>query len=393
MKTDFFDIKSLLSQDELIMLDEARKFTVKEIIPIIAEFFEKDEFPRDLIPKIAAMGFLGIKTVAKYGGLEANYMMYGIICQELERGDSGIRSFVSVQNSLVMYPIEQFGSEEQKNKWLPLLAQGTAIGCFGLTEADAGSNPSAMKTCAVKRGNEYIINGSKMWITNGNIADVSIVWAKTDTNDPAGKSIRGFLVEKDRPGFSANKIKHKLSLRASETGELVLNDVVVPEENMLPQTVVGLRAPLMCLDQARYGISWGVIGAAMECYETALEYAKTRIQFKGKPIAAHQLIQASLVKMLTEITKAQFLSWKLGKLMDEGRATPAQISMAKMNNAEMALDTARLARDILGANGVSLEYPIIRHMNNLESVHTYEGTSNIHKLIIGKEITGISAFF
>ncbi len=392
MKTDFFDISSIMSEEEIAVRNASREFVDAEVLSIITTSFEEDEFPLSLIPKIAAMDFFGIKTAAQYGGSGASNIIYGLICQELERGDGGLRSFVSVQNSLVMYPIEHFGSESQKSCWLPLLAQGKAIGCFGLTEPDIGSNPGAMKTFARKNGDKFIIDGRKMWITNGTLADVGIVWARTDSQDSAGKSIRGFLVERNTPGFSANKIKHKWSLRASDTAELVLNGVLVPEENMLPGTVIGIRAPLMCLNQARYGIAWGAIGSAIECYETALDYTKARIQFAGRPIAAHQLVQADLVEMITEITKAQLLAWRLGKLMDENKATPTQISMAKMNNVKMALNIARSARNLLGANGISLDYPIMRHMNNLESVFTYEGTDNVHKLAIGREITGISAF-
>lgn len=392
MATDFLGIgNDLLNEDEKIIRETIGKFVDLEVLPIITGYFEDDRFPVEIVSKLAEMGLLGIKTDPRFGGTGAGHMIYGLICQELERADSGLRSFVSVQNSLVMYPIEKFGSEEQKNKWLPLLAQGK-IGCFGLTEPDFGSNPGGMKTRAVKKGNTYILNGSKLWITNGNIADLAIVWAKTDPADQTGKSLRGFLVETNRPGFAANKIKHKWSLRASETAELVLEDVEIAEADMLPGSLVGIKAPLLCLNEARYGIAWGAIGAAIACYECALNYCLTRIQFEGKPIASHQLVQADLVEMLTEITKAQLIAWRLGKLMEDHRANPIQVSMAKMNNVKMALEVARKARNLLGANGISLEYPIMRHMTNLESVFTYEGTDNIHKLAIGRHITGISAF-
>jgi glutaryl-CoA dehydrogenase len=312
---------------------------------------------------------------------------YGLVMQELERGDSGLRSFVSVQSGLVMYPIHAFGSDAQKDKWLPLLQQGKAIGSFGLTEPQFGSNPGGMLTRAVKKGDSYILNGEKMWITSGSIADVSVVWAKGED-----EKVRGFLIEKGTPGFKAFDVHGKWSLRASVTSGLSMSDCKIPAENLLPG-VVGMRGPLSCLDQARYGIGWGAIGAAMSCYDTALRYAKERKQFGNKPIASHQLVQEKLVWMITEITKGQFLALQVGKLKDQKRVHPSQISMLKMNNVWMALETARLARDVLGANGIVDDYPVMRHMNNLESVFTYEGTNDIHKLIIGERITGIPAYF
>jgi glutaryl-CoA dehydrogenase len=316
---------------------------------------------------------------------------YGLVMQELERGDSGLRSFVSVQSALVMYPIYTFGSPEQKNTWLPALASGEKLGCFGLTEPGFGSNPGGMTTTARKVGNEYILNGEKMWITSGSIADVAIIWAKLATEDDPADPIHGFLVETDRPGFSAQEIHGKWSLRASVTSGLSLQDVHIPATNLLPGTG-GLKSPLMCLNQARYGISWGAIGAAMDCYSTALQYAKVRKQFHGQPIASHQLIQEKLVWMVSEISKAQLLSLHVGRLKDEGKAGHEHISLAKRNNVGMALETARMARDILGANGITEDYPIMRHMMNLESVKTYEGTHDIHALILGQHITGIAAY-
>ncbi|MBI2450238.1 MAG: acyl-CoA dehydrogenase family protein [Candidatus Nealsonbacteria bacterium] len=383
MATDYYGINDSLSEDEKNIRDEVQKWVGKNYLPIIKDCFEKDRFPREIIPQLAQLGLLGIKTQG-YGCPGASNMVYGLVCQELERGDSGLRSFVSVTNSLVMYPIETFGSEEQKNFWLPKLASGEKIGCFGLTEPDAGSDPASMKTTAKKDGENYILNGTKMWITNGSIADVAIVWAKTQ------KGIRGFLVEKGMEGFSAVDIKGKMSLRASVTSELILDNVAVPEKNMLPKAE-GLKAILMCLNEARYGIAWGALGAAIECYEIALNYTKQRKQF-GKPIASFQLVQKSLVEMLTEITKGQLLALQLGRLEDEGKERHQQISMAKMNNVYHALKIARDARDLLGANGIHLDHRIVRHMMNLEAVSTYEGTHNIHLLIIGKDITGISAF-
>ncbi len=343
-------------------------------------------FPLHLVPMLGELGFLGA-TINGYGCAGMSSVAYGQVMQELERGDSGLRSFVSVQSALVMYPIHTFGSLAQKDKWLPQLQSGKAIGCFGLTEPQAGSNPDGMLTRAVRRGGSYVLNGEKMWITNGSIADVAVIWAK----DEAGR-VRGFLVEKGTPGFKSSDVHGKWSLRASVTSGLTFTDCEIPAENLLPG-VDGLRGPLSCLTQARYGIGWGVIGAAMACYQTALDYAKTRRQFQNKPIASHQLVQDKLVWMITEISKAQLLALHVGRLKDAGRADHTQISMLKMNNVWMALETARKARDILGANGIVDDYCIMRHMNNLESVSTYEGTHDIHRLVIGERITGISAFF
>ncbi|HYM19401.1 MAG TPA: acyl-CoA dehydrogenase family protein [Candidatus Kapabacteria bacterium] len=388
MLTDFYDISSLLSEDQRMIRDTVRNFVQAEVLPVIEKHNQAMTFPLDLIPKIGALGILGPTLPEKYGCAGLDNISYGLINQELERGDSSIRSFASVQSSLVMYPIYAYGTEEQRMKWLPQLASAEAIGCFGLTEPDYGSNPSGMVTRAKKVDGGYILNGAKMWITNGTISDVAVVWAKVDSDDP--KSIRGFLVEKGMKGFSAPEMKGKYSLRASITSELVFQDVFVPDENMLPN-VQGLKGPLGCLTQARYGISWGAIGAAIACYESSVEYAKSRIQF-GKPIGAFQLVQQKLAIMLTEITKAQLLSLRLGQLKNDGTMKPAQVSMAKRNNVAMALDVARVARDIHGANGILGEYPIMRHMANLESVNTYEGTHDVHTLVLGMEITGISAF-
>jgi glutaryl-CoA dehydrogenase len=383
MKIDFFNVESLLSEEEILIRDTIRKFVDERVIPIIGDHFEKGTFPMDLIPDLAKLGVFGA-NLQGYECAGLNNVAYGLIMQELERGDSGLRSFVSVQSALAMYAIYTFGSEEQKEKWLPSMARGEKFACFGLTEPDYGSNPAGMQARAVKDGKFYILNGTKRWITNGSIADVAIIWAKLD-----GK-IRGFLVEKGTPGFTVLEMKKKLSLRASITSELILEDCRIPEENLLPKTE-GLKSALSCLTQARYGIAWGAVGSAMACYEEALNYAKTRIQF-DKPIASFQLVQEKLVFMLTEITKAQLLCLQLGRLKDRGEMDYSQVSMAKMNNVHMALEIAREARDILGANGISLEYGAIRHMNNLESVKTYEGTENIHKLILGQKITGIPAF-
>ena len=380
---DFLNIEDLLTEEEKLVYDTVHQFVNKEVKPIIADYFERGDFPVHLIKKLGELGFLG-STLSEYGGAGLSNVAYGLINQELERGDSGLRSFVSVQSSLVIYPIYAFGSEEQKEKYLPGLISGDIVGCFGLTEPDFGSNPGGMKTNAVKKGDKWILNGSKMWITNASIADIAIVWAKTE------EGIQGFIVEKGMPGFSAPEIKHKLSLRASVTGELIFEDVEVPEKNRLPKAK-GLKYPLMCLTQARYGIGWGALGAAIDCYLTAVDYAKTRIQF-DVPIARFQLVQKKLADMLTEITKAQLLALQIGRLKDSGNYTHYMISMLKMNNVRIALDIARTARDILGANGISLEYPVIRHMVNLESVKTYEGTEDIHTLILGQYITGYQAF-
>ncbi len=380
---DFAGVEALLQPEERMVYDTVHAFVKDQVKPNIAADFEAGVFPFHLVSEMGKLGFLG-PTLKNYGGAGLSNVAYGLINQELERGDSGLRSFASVQSSLVIYPINAFGSEEQKSRFLPKLIQGKSIGCFGLTEPDFGSNPGGMRTRAVKSGDRWVLNGSKMWITNGSIADVAVVWAATD------EGIRGFLVEKGMKGFSAPEIKHKMSLRASVTSELIFEDVEVPDENRLPGAL-GLKFPLMCLTQARYSIGWGALGAAMDCYEVAVEYAKSRIQF-NVPISRFQLVQAKLAKMLTEITKGQLLALQIGRLKDGGNAKHYQISMLKMNNVRAALDIAREARDILGANGISLEYPVFRHMCNLESVKTYEGTEDIHRLILGQYITGISAF-
>ena len=382
---DFLDLSCHLSENEIMVQQSTRKFVDKEIIPIIDEHFENGTFPDILTLKIADMGFFGMNLPKEFGCGGMNNIIYGLVCQEIERGDSGIRSFFSVQSSLVMYPIHAFGSDAQKKKLLPQLASGESIGCFGLTEPDYGSDPSGMKTSAKKTDGGYILNGAKMWITNGTFADIAVIWAKTDDG-----VVRGFLLEKGMKGFTAPEMKHKWSLRASNTSELILQDVYVLEENLLPN-VEGLKGPLSCLSQARYGIGWGAIGCAMAVYEASVKYAKDRIQF-DKPIASYQLVQEKLVWMLTEITKAQLLAYHVGKNKDAGTVTPQQISLLKRNNTWMARECAKLAREIHGANGISGEYPIMRHLMNMESVYTYEGTFDMHTLILGQEITGIPAF-
>jgi glutaryl-CoA dehydrogenase len=382
---DFLEFDSLLSDEEKLARQTARQFVDDEILPIIEQCNREGKFPTQLVPQMAELGFFGA-NLKGYGCAEMSNVEYGLVTQELERGDSGLRSFVSVQSALVMFPIHAYGSDAQKDKWLPLLQQGKAIGCFGLTEPQFGSNAGGMLTRAVKKDGGYVLNGEKMWITNGSIADVAVVWAKCED-----EKVRGFLVEKGMPGFKAWDVHGKWSLRASITSGLSMSDCKVPAENLLPG-VQGLKGPLSCLNQARYGIGWGGIGAAMACYDTALRYAKERKQFANKPIASHQLVQEKLVWMITEITKAQFLALQVGRLKDQGRAHASHISMLKMNNVWMALESARRARDILGANGIVDDYPIMRHMNNLESVYTYEGTHDIHKLIVGERITGIPAF-
>lgn len=381
---DYYNSESLLSEDEIMVRNTVREFVSKEVIPIIEKHYSSDSFPIQLVPKMAELGMLGSNLPEEFGCAGLNNVAYGLIMQELERGDSGIRSFASVQGALVMYPIFTFGSDDQKKKWLPLLSKGEKIGCFGLTEPNHGSNPGGMETKAVKADGGYILSGSKMWITNGTIADIAIVWAKLDG------IVRGFIVEKGFKGFTAPEMKGKHSLRASVTSELVFDDVFVPEDNLLPKTT-GLKNPLMCLNQARYGIAWGVVGAMMDCYSTALNYAKTRIQFE-KPIAAYQMTQEKLVYFLSEITKSQLLNIQLGRMKDLGTLKFTQVSLAKRNNCEKALEIARMSREILGANGISNEYPIMRHSANLESVKTYEGTHEMHTLIIGEDITGYSAF-
>ncbi len=381
---DFMNIEDLLQEEERMVRDTVREFVNKEVLPVIEDCFGRGRFPEELVPQIGDLGLLGA-NLEGYGCAGLNNVAYGLICQELERGDSGIRSFVSVQGALVMYPIHTFGSEEQKEKWIPKLASGEVIGAFGLTEPDFGSNPGGMVTKAEKVDGGYVLNGSKMWITNASMADLSVIWAKLDG------IVRGFLVEKDREGYTVREIRGKHSLRASDTSEIFLEDCFVPEENRLPGAS-GLSSPLMCLTQARYGISWGALGAAMDCYQTALDYSLERKQFGGKPIASHQLVQRKLVRMLDEITKGQLLCLQLGRLKDSGKMHYVQVSMAKRNNVAMALDIARMARDILGASGIVNEYSVMRHMNNLESVKTYEGAHDIHILVLGQQITGISAF-
>jgi len=384
---DFLHLDSGFSEDELLVRRTARDFVEDNIVPIIEDCFREGRFPRELVPLMGELGFFGA-SLEGYGCAGMSNVEYGLVTQELERGDSGLRSFVSVQSALVMYPIYTFGSDEQKNTWLPALASGEKLGCFGLTEPGFGSNPGGMTTTARKSGDEYILNGEKMWITSGSIADIAIIWAKVEDED---NKVRGFLVETDRPGFSAKDVHGKWSLRASITSGLTLQDVHIPAANLLPATG-GLKSPLMCLNQARYGIGWGAIGAAMSCYDTALQYAKARKQFHNQPIAGHQLIQEKLVWMASEISKAQLLSLHVGRLKDAGKVGHQHISMAKRNNVWMALETARMARDILGANGITEDYPIMRHMMNLESVKTYEGTHDIHALILGQHLTGIAAY-
>jgi glutaryl-CoA dehydrogenase len=380
---DFYDVRSLLSEEEQLVQDSVARFTDERVLPMIAEAFEAHRFPAELVSEIAELGLLG-SSIEGYDCAGLNAVSYGLICQELERGDSGIRSFVSVQSSLCMFPIHAYGSDEQKQRWLPAMARGEAIGCFGLTEPHGGSDPANMKTHAKKDGGDWVINGAKMWITNGSIADVAVVWARTD------EGIRGFLVEKDMPGFDAPEIEHKFSLRASVTSSLYFDNVRVPEANLLPG-VVGLKGPLSCLTQARYGITWGAIGAAQACLRESIDYTNERELF-GRPVSHTQTIQRRLADMSRRITTAQLLSLQLGRLKDAGAMQPGQVSMAKWNNVRMALDIARDARDILGGAGISAEYCPIRHMLNLESVITYEGTETIHELVVGKELTGVNAF-
>jgi glutaryl-CoA dehydrogenase len=381
---DFYRVDDLLSEDERMVRDTVREFVSQRVIPDADRHFEAATFPEHLIPEMARLGIFGANLPEEYGCAGMNNVAYGLVMQELERGDSGLRSFASVQGALVMYPIFAFGSEEQKRHWLPQLAAGEKIGCFGLTEPDHGSDPGSMATRATRKGDRWVLNGAKSWITNGSIADVAVVWAKVD------EEVRGFLVERGTKGFTAPEIKHKMSLRASNTSQLVFDDCEIPGASLLPGSG-GLKSPLMCLNQARYGIAWGALGAAMACYHSALEYSKSRKQF-NRPIGGFQLVQEKLVYMLTEITKGQLLALQLGRLKDAGKLHFTQTSLAKRNNVAVALDIARLARDILGANGISLEFPVIRHMCNLESVKTYEGTHDIHALILGEAITGLSAF-
>lgn len=382
---DFLHLDEEFSEEELLIRDTVRRFVDDEVIPLMADAFDKAYFPDGLIKKVADLGLLGMTLPEEYGGSEASYIAYGLACQELERGDSGLRSFVSVQSSLCMFPIFMYGSDEQKQRFLKKMARAELIGCFGLTEPDSGSDPASMRTTAKKVDGGWQLNGSKMWITNAPIADLAIVWAKT------AEGIRGFIVEKEFPGFTRNEIHQKMSLRASSTGELVFADVFIPDENYLPGSERGIAAPLSCLSQARYGIAWGAMGAAMACYEIALSYTQERHQF-AKPLASFQLIQKDLVAMFSEIIKAQCLNLQLGKLKQADKATPPMISLAKRNACFEALKIARSARNLLGGNGISLEYHVIRHMNNLESVFTYEGTDNVHTLVLGNHITGINAF-
>ena len=384
--TDYMGFQELLTPEERLVRETARQFVNGEVLPIIDRHAQEESFPAHLIRPMGELGFFGPNLPEKYGCSGISNVGYGLLMYELERGDSGIRSFASVQGSLVMFPIYAYGSEAQKDYWLPKMATGEKIGCFGLTEPDFGSNPGGMRTRAVREpGGRWRINGSKMWITNGSIADVAVVWAKTE------EGVRGFLVEKGTPGFTAPQMKGKWSLRASVTSELILEDVLVDEEKSMLPKAQGLKGPLSCLTQARYGIAWGALGAADACYQTALEYAQNRIQF-DKPIASYQLQQRKLADMVTEITKGQLLALHLGRRKDQGSYTFAQVSMAKMNNVRIALEIARTARAVLGANGIMGEYPIMRHAANLESVYTYEGTDDMHTLIIGEQITGISAF-
>jgi glutaryl-CoA dehydrogenase len=380
---DLYSIRSFLSDEEQLVQDSVAKFVDDNVLPIIGECFEHERFPHELVHGVAELGLLG-SSIEGYGCAGLNAVSYGLICQELERGDSGLRSFVSVQSSLCMYPIYAYGSEEQKQTWLPRMAKGEVIACFGLTEPHGGSDPANMKTHARKQGKDWVLNGAKMWITNGSIADLAVVWAQTD------EGIRGFLVEKDFKGFSADLIKHKMSLRASVTSSLFFDNVVVPAANVLPGAL-GLKGPLSCLTQARYGISWGVTGAAQACLAQAIDYTKTRMLF-GKPLAATQAVQIRLAEMSRKITASQLLSLQLGRLKDAGRMSPTQVSLAKWNNTRAAIEVARDARDILGGAGISIEYVPIRHALNLESVITYEGTETVHQLTVGRALTGFSAF-
>ncbi|MEJ5207501.1 acyl-CoA dehydrogenase family protein [Denitratimonas sp. CY0512] len=383
-RTDLFDIRSQLSEEERAVQDSVARFVDDKVLPIIGACFDEGRFPKELIPEIASLGLLGSTLPEEYGGAGLNAVSYGLICQELERGDSGLRSFASVQSSLCMYPIFAYGTEEQRHEWLPRMAAGEVIGCFGLTEPHGGSDPANMKTHAKKDGGDWVINGSKMWITNGNIAQIAIVWAQTEDG------IQGFIVPTDTPGFTAQLVKHKMSLRASVTSGLFFDNVRVPDANRLPN-VKGLKGPLGCLTQARYGITWGPIGAAIACMTEATDYAKERVLF-DRPIAATQAVQIKLAEMARRITLAQLLSLQLGRLKDAGAMQPQQVSLAKWNNCRMAIDIAREARDILGGAGITTEYSPIRHALNLESVITYEGTETVHQLVIGRELTGINAF-
>ena len=385
--TDFFDVSRHFSPEERAIQSTVRAFVDARVLPVVGDHFEKGTFPTELIAEIAKLGLLGC-NLQGYGCAGLSEVGYGLAMQELERGDAGIRSFASVQGSLVMVPIHAFGSEAQKERYLPKMAKGEIIGCFGLTEPDAGSNPAGMRTTAIDDGDAWVLNGTKRWITNGNLAQVALVWAKVGGQDG---EIRGFLVPTDTKGFEARLIHKKMSLRASVTSELIMEDVRIPKDAILPN-VRGMKGPLSCLTAARFGIAWGVIGAARACYESALDYAKHRVQFAGKPIAAHQLVQAKLAEMLTQITNSQLLALEAARLKEEKKLRPAHVSMIKRHNVRAALEIARTCRDILGGNGITLEYPVMRHMCNLETVFTYEGTHDIHTLILGQEITGIAAY-
>jgi glutaryl-CoA dehydrogenase len=380
---DFLDLDALFTDEERMVRDTVREFVVDKVLPSIGDWFERGEFPRDVAAELGGLGLLGMH-LSGYGCAGMNPTSYGIACLELEAGDSGFRSFISVQGSLAMFPIWKFGSEEQKQEWLPRMVTGEVLGCFGLTEPDSGSNPGSMRTAARRDGGDWLLNGAKMWITNGGIADIAIVWAVTD------EGVRGFIVPTDTPGFSTKDVARKLSLRASVTSELILEDVRLPDDSVLPG-VRGLRGPLSCLNEARFGIVWGSMGAARACFESALDYAKTRVQF-GRPIGGFQLTQEKLANMVLELNKGLLLALHLGRMKEQGRLRPEQVSLGKLNNVREAIKIAREARTILGANGITLEYPVIRHMNNLESVLTYEGTSEVHTLILGQALTGLNAF-
>ena len=388
--TDFFDLSRHFSPEERAIQSTVRAFVDARVMPVIGDHFEKGTFPTELIPEIAKLGLLGC-NLHGYGCAGLSEIGYGLAMQELERGDSGIRSFASVQGGLVMYPILTFGSDAQKERYLPKMAKGEIIGCFGLTEPDHGSNPSGMRTSAIDDGDSWVINGTKRWITNGNIAQVALVWAKVGGPNQDASEVRGFLVPTDTKGFEARLIHKKMSLRASITSELIMEDVRIPKDAVLPN-VKGMKGPLSCLSAARFGIAWGVIGSARACFESAVDYAKHRVQFAGKPIASHQLVQAKLAEMLTQITNSQLLALEAARLKEDKKLRPAQVSMIKRHNVRAALEIARTARDILGGNGITLEYPIMRHLCNLETVSTYEGTHDVHTLILGQDITGISAF-
>ena len=381
---DYFLVDSLFDEQELLVRQTTRRFVDTEVLPVITACYREGRFPAEIIPELGRLGFLGA-SLEGYGCAGMSYVEYGLIMQELERGDSGLRSFVSVQGALVMYPIHRYGSERQRQQWLPRLQAGQAIGCFGLTEPDFGSNPAAMRATAVRDGSDWILNGEKTWITNGSVADIALVWAR------AQDGIRGFLVEKGTPGFTTSDIHGKWSMRASVTSSLAMHDCRLPESAVLPG-VIGLKGPLSCLSQARYGIGWGVLGAAMDCYETARQYTVLRKQFDDRPLASHQLVQEKLAWMITEITKAQLLALHAGRLKDRGKLDPAHVSLLKRNNTAIALECARLSRDLLGANGITEEYPIMRHLCNLETVKTYEGTDHIHALVIGERVTGVAAY-